>query len=94
MRYAEFVDWCAFDSVEPLGERRADFRHAQLLATLINLSRDPNSQAHRVEEFLIDYWQDERPALDGPSIMQKFMMLAGSGPHPNPPQGGDRHGTD
>lgn len=79
MSYAEFVDWCAFDSVEPLGEKRADLRNAQLLATLININREPNSQAHRVEEFLFDYW-DERPVLDGRSIMQKFMMLAGQPP--------------
>ena len=77
MSYAEFVDWCAFASVEPFGEAREDLRNALLMALLANLHSAPGSTAPKFEDFLINYWGDEETPADAGALIQKFLILAG-----------------
>lgn len=56
MSAQEFSEWMVFDSIEPIGERRADVRAAQLLAFLAAALSDEKSTRPSVEQFVPDYW--------------------------------------
>lgn len=53
MDSAEFTDWMAFDAIEPIGERRADLRMAQLCQLIANINRDPKQGAYALDDFLL-----------------------------------------
>lgn len=73
MAYTEFVHWMAFAEHEPLPERRADIRHAQHMATLINTNRDPKKSPVKATEFLLDWWP-EHPTAN--NVLAKFRAFA------------------
>lgn len=49
----EFTEWMAFDAIDPIGERRADYRMAQLCQLLANINRDPARPAYALDDFLL-----------------------------------------
>jgi len=73
MAYTEFVGWLAFAEHEPLPERRADIRHAQHLALLANVNRDPKRGPAKATEFLIDWWPEQPAAND---VLAKFRAIS------------------
>lgn len=74
LSYAEFCEWLAFMSVEPIGDRRSDLHFAMLESLIANVNRDPKqrSKAYEVKDFLFDFW-DDRPK---PSLLDKFKAIA------------------
>ena len=77
MGYSEFVQWMAFYQTESFGESRSDLRNAQLMMLLANINRDTQAKPFQVRDFLPEYWQAERPAQQGLSLLQKFKMAIG-----------------
>lgn len=73
MAYTEFLAWLAFAESEPLPERRADIRHAQALALLANVNRDPKKSPVKASAFLPDWWP-EQPT--GNSVAAKFRAMS------------------
>lgn len=55
MTYREFLLWTDFYSVDPFGERRADYRNAQLASIIANQNRDKKKRAkpYTLRDFLI-----------------------------------------
>lgn len=70
MEYSEFIEWLAYDQVEPIGDRRRDVQAAMLMATLVNLWNEKKS---KVVDFLPDYWTDTSTGIE-----EKFRALAAS----------------
>jgi len=54
----EFSEWQAFDYIEPFGDRRADWRMAQLLAMIANMFRGKRSKRAKLTDFM---WRDTPP---------------------------------
>lgn len=75
MDYTEFVEWIAYDAIEPIGEGRADLRNAQLMALLANVNRDAKKRAaaYEASDFLVDWWHDA-PAVN--DVLAKFRGIA------------------
>ena len=50
----EIIDWLAYYSIEPFGERRADWRMASIMALIANANRDPKKRRRpfRPDDFL------------------------------------------
>ena len=58
MTSQEITEWMAFANVEPIGDRRADIRNAQLMTILGNANRDTDAhpEPFSLAEFLHDWW--------------------------------------
>jgi hypothetical protein len=67
MSSREFTEWMVYMQHEPSGQARADRRAAILIATLINVNRDPKKSAavspQDVLDDFFDFWPEE-PVLD------------------------------
>ena len=50
----------AYDAVSPIGERRLDVLFAYLMAVTVNLHKGKDEEPAKVEDFLIDFWAEER----------------------------------
>jgi hypothetical protein len=72
MSHAEFVDWAAFASIEPLPEARADLRNALSMLILAHIHRGKGGKKLKLEMFLPDWWADRR---DPRRLAAKFMAL-------------------
>lgn len=70
MEYSEFIEWLAFASVEPIGDRRGDIRTAMLMATVVNLWSEKKA---KTANYVPDYWADQSAGIE-----EKFRALAAS----------------
>lgn len=57
MSALEFAEWQAYYSLEPFGERRADYRTAQIVQMMANTNRDTNTHPNGFP--LSDFLPDE-----------------------------------
>jgi hypothetical protein len=75
MSSREITEWRAFTSIEPVGEDRADLRHAMLCALLANANRDPDKQSSpfKVTDFMFDWWNEKPEQEDD---WQSMKMVA------------------
>ena len=66
MSSREFAEWMAFDFIQPLPDRRAEFGVARILAALHNIHRDPKKSPDPVKStaFMPDYWADPEPPVE------------------------------
>lgn len=55
---AEFAEWSAYDTIDPFGEQRADWRLAQLTSIVASLMRDKSQRAYKPADFM---WKDKSP---------------------------------
>lgn len=78
----EFVEWRAFNQLEPFGEEVMDTRFARLMALLANINRNPKKspRAFKIEDFKPDYTElwIERPAMSGNETLDVVKTLAGA----------------
>lgn len=51
----EFVEWIAFEQIDPWGSERADLRFAQLCALTANMNRGKGSRLAKVSDFMFDF---------------------------------------
>ena len=72
---AEFSEWQAWLRIHPPEEDRADIRHAQLMALLANVNRDPKrtSRPYDPEDFLLRWTPAALPTPD--ALYAKVVML-------------------
>lgn len=75
MTWSQFLEWRAFDDLEPFGEERSDFRTAQVVQTLWNIHRDPkrNPDGWPLTDFVLafgdsPYRREEKPAQSPETI--------------------------
>ena len=57
----ELTDWMAFARIEPLDGYRADINFASLQSLLGNCNRGSNQKAFTIEDFLPDYFRENKP---------------------------------
>lgn len=62
MSWTQFLEWEAYDALDPFGEERADYRSAQVSQALWNIARDVrrNPQGWPLEEFLLAFGDSPR----------------------------------
>lgn len=77
MSHAEFVQWAAFASIEPLPEARADLRNALSMLILAHVNKGKGGKKLKLEMFLPDWWADRR---DPRRLAAKFMALTAIAP--------------
>ncbi len=77
----QFLDWHHYDSMEPFGELRADYRTADIVATLINLQRDRKKkpEPYKLAEVVLKFGEKEvdeakKPKQDWKEQKRVMMM--------------------
>lgn len=66
MSAEEFLEWQAFDAIDPLPDRRADLQFAATTAALMNaLSKRKDGEPWRAADFLLFDWPP--PPAPGPA---------------------------
>lgn len=57
MTFDDFLNWRAFDLIEPFGDRRADYHAASICAAIFNaaLMRGGSKKRVRVSDFLLEF---------------------------------------
>jgi hypothetical protein len=56
MSNAEFADWVAFASHEPIGVARGDVQAAMQMMLTVNINRKKGSKKPKLQQFIPDYW--------------------------------------
>lgn len=74
--WPQFLEWYAYDQVDPFGEERADMRTAQIVQTLVNLNRREHQEPYKLSEFVLPFGDYEPPAPPKQTWQQqKYMMM-------------------
>lgn len=72
----EFIDWMAYASVEPIGEKRMDLRFSVLACTIANLIR--GACGSKQPPFKIGYFMDvlgfDPPKQQTPDEMKAILL--------------------
>jgi hypothetical protein len=63
MSALEFAEWMAYYSLEPFGERRADYRSAQIVQMIANVNRT-RGEPYPLSDFLPDEIAAEAEELE------------------------------
>jgi hypothetical protein len=64
--WSQFKDWIAYSEIDPFFEERADFRDAQICATIANVNRRRGSQPYKPSDFMpkfertVQTWQEQK----------------------------------
>lgn len=74
----ELTEWMAYDRLEPFGEWRADVRSALVAMVMANAWRGKDQKAFTVDDFLIKFDAEAKPAQTVEQQMKMFEMLAGA----------------
>jgi hypothetical protein len=77
----QFIEWIAFDELEPIGGLKDDYRAASIVATLVNLRRNVEKfpAPIPISNFLLK-WGDElrnQPAVKPPQKTWQQLKLIG-----------------
>lgn len=77
MTAAEFMEWCAYYTIEPWGEERADLRAAIVAATVANGNRGKKQKPYKVEDFMPKFGPDAgRKKMSDAQIENVFVAIA------------------
>ena len=74
----EFLDWMAYASIEPIGEKRQDLRFAMLACTIANLVKGAvgsKGKPSKLEDFLLKFDPPKQQSMGN----MKAMLRAISG---------------
>lgn len=82
MSHAEFIDWMAFASIEPLPSQRADLHTAMLMFLTAQTNKKKGGAKLKLDAFIPDFWQDKR---DPRRLAAKFRMLTSHLDEPSDP---------
>lgn len=73
-----FLEWRAYDELEPFGELRQDYRIASVVQALYNLQRDPKK--HRdpfpIADFVLKFGEPEGASREKRQTWQEQKLLA------------------
>ena len=79
MSAAEFAEWMAFDSLEPIGQRREDLRMAVLAALIANQWRGKDTEPYKPADMLklLPWWDEkrERAAVNAPQAHKQGAVV-------------------
>lgn len=83
MTWKEFLEWEAFEEVEPFETERADVRSAHIVQTLWNIARDTkaNPKGWPLTDFLLAFGDTPRPHAEQSLETQTLLIdswIAGS----------------
>jgi uncharacterized protein DUF4035 len=70
MTTRQFCEWRAYYDLEPFGEERADYRSAQVVATLLNVHRKRGSPLVKLAECLLKFGSAALPRTQAESVAQ------------------------
>lgn len=78
MPYHDFLAWQAFDSISPIGDRRADWQAASICSAVFNSMaiRAGAQKRFRTGDFLLEFTDEEgkeAPKVEAPSTNWKVM---------------------
>ena len=62
--YEQFLEWRAFDELDPFGEERMDIRIADIVTTLANVNRRQHSSAYTRDQFMLYFGDNKRVIPD------------------------------
>ena len=87
MSSVELSEWMAYDSMEPIGDIRADLRAGVVASTIANSNRDPKKQREpfSATDFLLFRTElgEDAPSVNEPKapelLAAKFDALIGQG---------------
>ena len=72
---AEFAEWIAFNSVEPIGDVRADIQAARV-CQLLAAAFGKRGRSPKLSDFMPDWWQERRPREQTPAQMAAVIRAA------------------
>lgn len=58
----QFAAWEHYAQLDPFSERRADYRAASIVQMLANIHRGQKQQAYSLQDFLLEFEVEEKPA--------------------------------
>lgn len=70
----ELTDWLAFARIEPLDGYRSDINFASLQSLIGNVNRASNQQPFTVDDFLPDYFRENKSAVQTPADMEQNLI--------------------
>ena len=76
MSSREFSEWIAFQSREPLGERRNDLNSGMVAQIIANANRGKKQRAFKLKDFLPEFWKEIKKQ-SAKSIKSMLKGLAG-----------------
>lgn len=73
--HAEFLEWCAFYSIQPWGEERADLRIAQLCSIVANVAKGKKGRPFKPSEFMPRFGPARQNAKAGFAALTQAMKV-------------------
>lgn len=73
----EYVEWRAFDRLEPIGLQRGDYQAALIATVVANAmarDKDVHPEAYKLEDFLLK-WGDEDEEERSNPLLEKVLNL-------------------
>ena len=71
----EFMDWIAYDRIQPIGPERADLLTGIQCATLANINRGRKQRAYRPKDFMPEYGTKIKTMMSDEQIKKFFMAI-------------------
>lgn len=77
----QFINWEAYARLEPFGEKRADWRAAQIVKMIFDMAVVAKDRKYKLEDFLLKFEEDfkEKPVQDQFAMM-KILAAAYAAP--------------
>lgn len=75
MSSAEFTEWIAYNSIEPIGETRGDIQAARI-CQLLAAAHGKRGAKFKLSEFMPDWWNERRPKAQTPEEMAAVIKAA------------------
>jgi hypothetical protein len=74
MSAAEFIEWQAYLSVEPLGGRRSDLHTAMILYQQIQIHKSKNATVPAMADLIPEWWTAPELPPSPITLAEKFRM--------------------
>lgn len=69
------MQWVHYNSIEPIGDDRADYRAASIVQMLYNVNRGKNDKPGKLEEFLLKWAEADEVKKTKQTPQQQLAML-------------------
>lgn len=80
----ELTEWMAFYSLEPWGTEPEDVRTGIIASTVANANRDPKKKAHKVKDFMPQWYKPEQTPEDHKRIIEMWQNFMDRSTHNHP----------
>jgi len=74
----KFLEWMAFDKLEPIGDKRGDWQAAVICSTLANIAvaKTRSRKRFKTKQFLLEFGPDKPLAQGQQQSWQEMKMIA------------------